>query len=96
MIGALDGGVPISHVDLKERQVALSNLKNDNVTLLILRNDHVVCQYLFKTRMSLSPKKAHVAVSILGVKGHVIISGWEAVFQNGKPQDHSLLLEDPR
>ena len=46
---------------LRNGNVDLSNLRNAPVTLSILGNDYVPCHYLLK---------AHVAVSILGVKGH--------------------------
>ena len=69
--GPLTGGSRFPMSILRKVNVALSNLRNAHVTLSILRNAHVPCHFLLKARrMSLSPKKAHVAVSILGVKGH--------------------------
>ena len=73
MSGALDGGIPISYVDLKEWYCRPVEFKKCSCHPV----DFKKCQcrmslsFLCPCCMSLSPKKAHVAVSILGVKGHM-------------------------
>ena len=60
---ALDGGGGGGsrfHMSIGMLNVALSNLRNAHVNLAILRNDYVPCHY--PCRMSLSPKRAHVAL----------------------------------
>ena len=60
--GALDGGAPMSRMSIiRNGNVALSNLRKPYVARSILRKCYVA--------LSLRPKKGHVAVSILGVKG---------------------------
>ena len=58
----------MSRVDFKNNNVALSNLRNGHVTLSNLRiaMSHVTI-FTNPCLMSLSPKKAHIAVSNLGV-----------------------------
>ena len=77
---ALDGGVsPCPMLILRKDNVTLSNLRNAPVTQSISRNNHVPCDsffpFFFKVKfMSLKPRKVHVAMSSLGVKGHSYIT----------------------
>ena len=53
--GAFDGGVLMSHVDLKKRQCHMSlSLKNLPCPPSNLRNDHVSCYYLAGPRVAVS------------------------------------------
>ena len=76
----LDGGVSrCPMLILRKDNVTLSNLRNAPITQSISINNHVPCDssfllfFLLKF-MSLKPRKAHVAMSSLGVKGHSYIT----------------------
>ena len=76
-IGALDRGVPMSHVDFKKPQCRISLLLIfHNVTCRIKNRPCRMSLYFTLMSHSLSPmshvefRNCHVALSILGAKGY--------------------------
>ena len=85
-VGALDEGswyrmsilrnLYVALSNLRNLYVALSNLRNAHVALSNLRNCHVPMSIFFQIScpMSLRHKRPHVALSMLGVYGHNVMT----------------------